>query len=250
MEFVTIDKKDRVATVTLNRGKVNALNTTVIEQLKNSFETLREDSEVRAVILTGRGKFFSFGFDIPEFLGLPKENFVYFLNRFTGFYAYLYQYPKAVIAAVNGHAVAGGCILATACDYRVMVTGKAKIALNEVTFGASLFAGSVAMLINCVGHRNAEKVLFTGAMFPAEDALELGLIDMVSDESRLMDDAAKAAEVYVKNYGAAFGSMKRLARNIEIPEFGSRERKSIEEFLEIWYSDATMRNLKQILIHS
>lgn len=250
MEYVAIEKKEQIAVVTLSRGKVNALNTAVLEQLRESFDSLKDDPEVRAVILTGQGKFFSFGFDIPEFLGSPKEVYVDFLNKFTAFYAYLYQYPKAVIAAVNGHAVAGGCILATACDYRVMVTGKARIALNEVTFGASLFAGSVAILKNCVGHRNAEKVLFTGAMSKAEEAFELGLVDKVSAEESLMDDAVEAARVYVKNYGKAFGSLKRLARNIKIPEFDSLERKSIEEFLEIWYSDKTMKNLKQILIHS
>ena len=250
MEFVAIEKKEQTALVTLGREKVNAINTAVLEELRESFETLKDDPEVKAVIMTGRGKFFSFGFDIPEFLDSPKEVFVDFLYKFTAFYAYLYHYPKALVAALNGHAVAGGCILATVCDYRVMVTGKARIALNEVTFGASLFAGAVAVMKNCIGHRNAEKILFTGAMFSAEEAFKLGLVDKVSSEETLMKDADEAAGVYIKNYGEAFGSMKRLARNIDIPEFKSLESKSIKEFLEIWYSEKTMKNLKQILIRS
>lgn len=249
MEFVSIEKKEQTAIVTLSRGKVNALNTTVVGELRQCFDLLKDAPEVKAVILTGRGKFFSFGFDIPEFLDLPREVFIDFLHKFTAFYAYLYQYPKGVVAALNGHAVAGGCILATACDYRVMVTGKAKIALNEVTFGASLFAGAVTLMRNCVGQRNAEKVLLSGALFSAEEAFTLDLVDKISDEENLIKDALDVAQIYVKNYGEAFGSMKRLARNIEIPEFDSLENKSIEDFLEIWYSDETMKNLKQILIH-
>jgi 3,2-trans-enoyl-CoA isomerase len=80
---------------------------------------LNDCSPVRiaAVILTGSGKFFSFGFDIPEFLAITKEEFTEYLANFTDLYTYLFLYSKPVIAALNGHTMAGGCMLALACDH-------------------------------------------------------------------------------------------------------------------------------------
>lgn len=250
MKYILSEKKEGIATLVMSRGKVNALNLEMLEEMHGILELLKDDDEVKAVILTGQGKFFSFGFDIPEFLSLSKDVFRQFLDKFTFLYAYIYEYPKATVAALNGHAVAGGCILATSCDYRLMVTGKAKIALNEVTFGASLFAGCIAILKNLVGQRTAEKILFSGTMFSAEEALNMGLIDRVSSEETIVHDAHKVALEFAARHSSAFSSIKKLVRNIDIPEFGPLERKAIDKFIDIWYSEATMKNLKQIKIHA
>ncbi len=146
MDFLDVQKNASMATVVLSRGKVNALSEGVIEEIRSAFSELENDSETRAIILTGQGKFFSFGFDIPYFISYSKQEFTNFLKEFTGLYAYLFTYPKPIVAALNGHTIAGGCMLALACDNRVMASGKAKISLNEIGFGSSLFAGSVEML--------------------------------------------------------------------------------------------------------
>jgi Delta3-Delta2-enoyl-CoA isomerase len=156
--------------------------------------SLAADSDTRAVILTGDGSFFSFGFDIPEFLGYSRESFAKFLQGFTGLYSYLFTYPKPVVAALNGHAIAGGCMLALACDYRIMVSGKAKISLNEISFGSSVFAGSVAMLQLLVGGKNAQAILYDAMMYSAETAAQLGMIDEVSSTESLMKDARELAQ--------------------------------------------------------
>ncbi len=173
MSFVHVSKKGEIATVTLARGKVNALNEQMFREIRTSFQDLEKSSEVRAVILTGRGKFFSFGFDIPELLSYSKDDFIRYLTKFANFCSYLFLFPKPVIAALNGHTIAGGCMLANACDFRVMVAEKAKIALNEITFGASVFAGSVAILKFCVGSRNAETILYSGTMYSPCEAVRL-----------------------------------------------------------------------------
>src|SRR5215470_9618391 len=189
MDFVISQKGDGISTLTLNRGKVNALNGAVVDQLRALLKTLESDREVRSVVLTGSGKFFSFGFDIPEFLSFTKEQFTDYLVNFTDLYRYLFLYPKPVVAALNGHTVAGGCMLAAACDARVMVSGKAKIGLNEIGFGSSLFAGSVAMLEFWVGARRAQEMLYGGGLHSAEDARALGLVDEVTGEAELHDRA-------------------------------------------------------------
>jgi enoyl-CoA hydratase/carnithine racemase len=248
MDLVTSDTSDGISTLTLNRGKVNALNAEVVNQLRAQLRQFETDATVRAIILTGAGKFFSFGFDIPEFLSFSKEQFIAYLQNFTELYAYLFRYPKPVVAALNGHAMAGGCMLALACDYRVMVDGKARIALNEIGFGSSVFAGSVEMLRFWVGSANASSILYSGAMYSASEAKSLGLVNEVAGEQELGFVSSQAAFVLGSKHPPAFASIKSLLRGSIAEETKRREEASISEFADIWYSEATWSNLQNITI--
>lgn len=236
--------------MTLGRGKVNALNEAAVTQLKQAFEVLETRDAAMAVMLTGRGSFFSFGFDIPELLEYSKADFHRFVSLFTGLYRYLFLYPKPVIAALNGHAVAGGCMLATACDYRIMATGKAKIGLNELTFGSTIFAGSAELLQHCVGTRTAETILLSGSLYSAEEAKALGLVDEICAADQLGDSVARKAQEFARCDLRAFGSAKLLLRRPVSGRMRQREEESIGKFVELWYSEDTRTNLERIKIHS
>lgn len=246
MSHITLTKEEGVATVCLARGKVNALNEAVVQELNGIFQDLEKDDGVRAVILTGSGKFFSFGFDIPEFLSYSKPEFTRYLNSFQKFSAYLFLFSKPVVAALNGHTVAGGCMLAIACDHRIMVEGKAKIALNEIGFGSSVFAGSVEMLRYCIGSKHAEDMLFSGKMYSAAEALQIGLIDEVTSVEQLKNESEMTARKYADKDLRAFAGIKGLLRKPVVEQFAGRESDSIREFVEIWYSESTWKNLEQI----
>ncbi len=249
MSYTHVARDGNMATVTLSRGKVNALNEVMVEEITKSFEDLATENEVKAIIFTGSGKFFSFGFDVPEFLSYPRDDFVRYLEKFTNLYTYLFNFPKPVVAALNGHTIAGGCMLATACDFRLMVTGKARISLNEITFGAPVFAGSVEMLRYCAGSRNAQSILYSGAMYSAEEAFQLGLVDQVSSEDALAEDARNVAQELAQKDSSAFRSIKHLLRKPVAQEMIKRERDAILEFVDIWYSEQTWENLKEIKIY-
>jgi enoyl-CoA hydratase len=248
MPHVKVRIDDGVASLFLSRGKVNAIDEATIDELDDRFRELEADETVRAVVFSGEGKFFSFGFDIPGFLGHSKAEFTRFLAKFTGLYRYLFTYPKPVVAALNGHAVAGGLMLALACDRRFMAAGTGKSGLNELAFGSSVFAGSVEMLRFAVGNRNAGEILFTGAMFLPEEALLLGLVDEVCPVEELMGKAVAAARELGGKSPAAFRSVKRLLRGPVAEEMRRREGASIVEFIDIWYSEETWRNLREIRI--
>jgi enoyl-CoA hydratase/carnithine racemase len=247
---VHVSEDGGIATVTLSRGKVNALNEPIVEEITKSFEDLATDNEVKSIIFTGKGKFFSFGFDVPEFLSYFKNDFVRYLEKFTDLYTYLFTFPKPIVAALNGHTIAGGCMLATACDFRLMVTGKARISLNEITFGSAVLAGSVEMLRYCVGSRNAQSILYSGAMYSAEEAFQLGLVDRISSEDSLAEDARKVAHELAQKDSSAFKSIKHLLRQPVAEEMIKREKDAILEFVDIWYSEQTWENLKKIKIYS
>lgn len=248
MRFVSVDTSDGIANVTLSRGKVNALNPDVVDELQVVFEELQAADAVRAVIITGQGAFFSFGFDVPEFLEYDRRRFEQYLVAFTGFYTQLFEFPKGVVAALNGHAVAGGCMMAIACDYRVMAMGNAKTGLNEVTFGASLFAGSVEMLRHLLGTRNAERIMLSGDLYGAEQARDLGLVDEASPADKVNAAAAKVAATFASRDSTAFASIKQLVRAPIAERMRKAEPESIREFADIWYSQSTREQLQGIRI--
>ena len=244
MQYLTSESSEGITTVRLNRGKVNALNESVVDELTACFREITEDRDTKTVILTGTGKFFTFGFDIPEFMGYGREDFLRYLTKFTDFYHDLFLFPKPVVAALNGHTIAGGCMIAIACDYRIMVSGKARISLNEINFGSSLFAGSIDMIKLWMGQKNAETAAYTGAMYSAEEACRLGLVHQVADEAGLEKDALDIARQFAAKENAPFRSIKRLLRAPVAKDIRSRERDSLIEFVDIWYSEDTWNKLK------
>lgn len=249
MNFVKVETIDEIATVMLRRGKVNALNGTVVDELRERLKALEVDQNLKALVLTGYGKFFSFGFDIPEFLSFTKEEFTNYLTNFTDLYTYLFLYSKPVVAALNGHTIAGGCMLALACDNRVMVSGKGKISLNEIAFGSSVFAGSTEMLRFWIGSANATKVLYSGAMYSAEEAMSLGLVQDVLSEGNLMVQARRIASDLASKHSSAFASIKSLLRKPIVEDMMQREKASIRKFVDIWYSEPTWAKLQDIKIY-
>jgi len=155
MEYISTYEEGGIGTLVLNRGKVNALIDAAVEEMHKALYELEGYPRIKAVILTGKNRFFSFGFDVPQFLFYSKEAFTNFLIKFTDLYTYMFMYPKPIVAALNGHTIAGGCMLSLACDARIMVSGKARISLNEIDFGSSIFAGIAEMLRFWVGGKNA-----------------------------------------------------------------------------------------------
>lgn len=249
MNFIEVEICDGIAIVNLIRGKVNALNGMVVNELRTQFTTLEADKDIKAVVLTGRGKFFSFGFDIPEFLSFTRDEFTDYLMNFTDLYTKLFLYPKPVVAALNGHTIAGGCMLALACDIRIMATGKGKISLNEIAFGSSVFAGSTEMLRFWIGSANASKVLYSGAMYSAEEAVSLGMVQEVFNQDDLLVQAKRIALDLGSKHLPAFASIKSLLRKPIADDMMAREGASIHEFVDIWYSEPIWKNLQGIKIN-
>jgi Delta3-Delta2-enoyl-CoA isomerase len=247
MGFVDVQLHRGIATVVLERGKVNALNPAVVEELSATFNALQSDTEASAVVLTGRGKFFSFGFDVPEFLSYTREEFTNYLASFTTLYRHLFIYPKPLVVALNGHTIAGGCMIALVGDSTIMVRGGAKISLNEIGFGSSIFAGSTEMLQFRTGSR-ASDVLYSAAMYSAAEAQTIGLVAEVVAQEALLDRASEIARELASRRPAAFASIKSLLRKPVADAMARREAASIHEFVEIWYSEPTWTNLRSITI--
>lgn len=248
MDFVNVDILGRVAEITLDRPKVNAINRRVVQELAQCFDEIRGDDTAKAVILTGEGSFFSFGFDVPELYDYEKKDFAEFMFNFSNVLRNIFLFPKPVVAALNGHTIAGGCILALACDYRVMAAEKAKISLNEITFGSTVFSSAVEILRFLVGSRNASTILYSGRMHSADEALHLGLIDAAVAKEEFLSAARSIAEDHASKDASAFKGIKYLLRSGIADYIKCSEEESVRKFVDIWYSESARAGLRKVTI--
>ncbi len=248
MDFINSKNCGGITTLEMNRGKVNALNEILLKELSEEITRLDKDDDTQAIIITGEGKFFSFGFDISEIYKYNRTKFTEYITNFTKLYTKMFIYPKPIIAALNGHTIAGGCVLAIACDQRIMVDDSSKISMNELSFGSSVMSGIVEMLRFATGGQNASKILLSGEMFTAQNALEMNLIDEIVPEDRLLERARELAKKMGSMSQPGFSSIKNLLRRPIVEQIGRDEGGSISEFIDIWYSEKVRNNLKNIMI--
>ena len=172
----------------MDRPPANALNRELVEKLLAALETVRMDG-ARAVVLTGRPGMFSGGLDVPDLLTLDRRQVEAFWGLFFALTRQLAASPIPVIAAVSGHAPAGGAVLALQCDYRIGVTGKFRIGLNEVQVGLPVPGTILLALEEVVGPRVARRMATRGQMLSMDEALSVGLLDELVEPEQLLATA-------------------------------------------------------------
>ena len=179
----------------MDRPPANALNRELVEQLLAALESTRQDG-AQAIILTGRPGMFSGGLDVPELLGQDRRQIEAFWGLFFALTRQLAASPVPVLAAISGHAPAGGAVLAIQCDYRIGVTGKFRIGLNEVQVGLPVPSTVLLALEELVGPRIARRMATRGELVSMDEAVAIGLVDeLVAPEQLLPTALARANEL-------------------------------------------------------
>ena len=216
LENVLIEKRGRVGVVTVNRpDKLNALNIRTREDILAAFDEIEKDADVRVVVITGAGeKAFIAGADINEFAGKTAVQQRAVMKGRRAFDA-VEDFPKPVIAMINGFALGGGCELALACDIRV-ASSKAKLGQPEIKLGIIPGGGGTQRLTRLIGEGKAMELILTGDMISAEEAERLGLVNYVYPpeelEVKTMELAGKIAEMSPVALTLAKQSVKNAAR--------------------------------------
>jgi enoyl-CoA hydratase/carnithine racemase len=214
-ETVTLDRVGiHVLQVTLNRPHVgNAINTQVGHDLLDVWNRLTEDAgDVRCVVLTGAGeKIFCGGGDLKERNGMTKRQWTLQHELFERMFWTLVDLPVPIIAAVNGHAYAGGLELALSCDF-IYASQSARFALTEVTLGIMPGAGGTQNLPRAIGERRAKEIIMTGRAFDAEKALGWGLVNEVCEPSNVLPRALATAEIIAGNAPLSVRQVKKSIR--------------------------------------
>jgi enoyl-CoA hydratase len=208
-QFIKMKAEGRVLIITLDRPPTNPLSTEFGQELYNAFSEAGQMDDVSVVVITSaQEKAFIAGADIKEMMAMNPDELVTFAKLLQDANNLLTGMKKVVIAAINGHAMGGGCELAMACDYRFMVAGKALIGLPEVTLGIIPGAGGTQRLPRLVGLSKALDILLCGKVMGPEEALSVGLVNRVIEPENFMDEVMAFANKLASGAGKAMGSIK------------------------------------------
>jgi enoyl-CoA hydratase len=214
-----IAKRPPVATVTLDRPKaLNALSAATLVELESAFDDLAADTAIRAVLLTGAGdRAFAAGADIRELAALAPEEGRVFALRGQGVFRRIETLGKPVIACIRGFALGGGCELAMACTFRIAAED-ARLGQPEVKLGIIAGYGGTQRLPRLVGRGAALKLLLTGAIIDAREALRIGLVDEVVPAAELMTRAdALAMEIAANAPIAVTQTLRAVDEGLSLP---------------------------------
>ena len=219
-----------LAIVTIDRPEaLNALNNALLQELTDMFTELRDDEEVRAIILTGAGKAFVAGADIAAMNAMTPIEGREMMILGHSLMDLIEDMEKPVIAAVNGFALGGGCELSMACDIRI-ASEKAKFGQPETGLGIIPGFGGTQRLPRLVGKSMAKYLLFTSDVIDAERAEQIGLVEKVVPVGALMEEAEKVARRIMANGPIAVGLVKKAVnKGYDLP---LREATSLEIELE------------------
>nr|MBC7612094.1 enoyl-CoA hydratase/isomerase family protein [Pseudopedobacter sp.] len=216
--LVDYQVSERIASITLNRAeKRNALNSEVVKELIKAFITAEHDEQVKVIILKANGDVFSAGADLDYLKKLQSNSFEENLsdsNLLKKLFQQIYQQPKIVIAQVEGHAIAGGCGLASICDY-IFSVPEARFGYTEVKIGF-IPAIVAVFLVRKIGEGKAKELLFSGDLIDAEKAQKLGLINYIIDPNKIADEVKIFALKLCKSTSAqSIALTKQLLNNVQ-----------------------------------
>lgn len=198
-QTIHYEKQDNIAIVTINRPEaLNALNSTVITNLEQVVTTLENDRDIRCMILTGAGRSFVAGADIGEQCSLDLDGGRRWGQRGSALMRRIEKLEFPTIAAVNGFALGGGCELALSCDI-ILASEKAKFGQPEVGLGITPGFSGTQRLPRRVGIAKAKELIFSGRMIEADEAKEIGLVNVVYAPEALMDGALEMTKSFAKN---------------------------------------------------
>lgn len=209
-DLLTLEIAEKIAILTINRpDSLNALNPELLTELSIAVAELELSDEVAVVILTGAGKAFVAGADIRAMQEMGPLEARAFAEVGAGLGRTIEESGKPYIAAVNGFALGGGCELALACDF-IYASTKAKLGQPEVKLGVIPGFGGTQRLSRRVGVAKAKELCFTGDMIGADEALRIGLVDLLTSPEALMDTARATAAKIAANGPLAVSEAKRV----------------------------------------
>lgn len=215
---IIVEEGERIATLTFNRpDKLNAVNLELLAELGDAFRSLSLNAGVGAVILTGAGeKAFVAGSDIGVLAAYDKDAAKKYSETGNKLLSYIQNFPKPVIAAINGFALGSGCEIAMACHIRI-ASENAKFGQPEVNLGLIPGHGGTQRLARIVGIGKAMELILTGSVIDAKEALRLGLVNKVVPLAGLKPEAEEMAKIILaKAPTAVAAAIKALNNNLEM----------------------------------
>ncbi len=241
------EDQGQVAVLRLEHGKANAIDIDFFDELDQRIDEAVASAAVQALVLTGTGGIFSAGVNLFAVRDGGRDYLERFLPWISSSLRKVFTLPLPVVAAVNGHAMAGGLILALAADYRVMADGKGKVGLTEIMVGVAFPVGALEIVRHQASDRGAADLILTGRVMPAAEALEKKLVDEIVPAETVVERAVEVAARYGALSRDAFAASKRHLR-LPAVELMDRYQDDIDaRVLENWSRPETLEGIGRFL---
>ena len=243
MSLVRTELRDEIAILTLDRPKANAFSPELVGDLAAA---LAAQDKARGVVLASAlPGMFSAGWDLPLIVDRPRAAMEKFVGAYSDLVRQIFVFGPPIVAALPGHAIAGGLIVAMAADERIAAEGRGKFGLSEVILGVSVPACLMEPFRHVVGPRHMERLAATGENLTVDQALAIGLVDRVVPASELADRAVERARVLAGLSSAAYAAVKLRSRAAAIARFD--QARDHDPFLDFWFSDDAQFRLRDMV---
>lgn len=237
------ENHDEIRILHLQFGRGNALSPEFLRELQKVLNEERK-SPPRGLVLTGSGEFFCSGLDVPALAGLNHSQIRAVLHQLYGVCRDLFAFPRPVIAAINGHAIAGGALLALACDQRLMAQGEGKLGLNESQLGLSVPPSLVELCRYTLDRPLLEKLMYGGQIYPAFKAFDMGVLDELVEADDLLESSAAA----VRHWTTSITAFAEIKSRLKAPTLEAMAAAHLEDesWVKCWFRPDAQRRLKEL----
>ena len=246
MSSIRSDVQGNVTVLTLDRPPVNALDAETLDELSDALDKLHE---AEAVVMTGTGSIFSAGADLWKVLEASKDPA--YIDRgivaLSRAFEALFTFPRPLVGAVNGHALAGGCIITCACDYRVMSDSGGRIGAVELAAGVPFPAWALEILRFAVNNHHLQEVVIVGRSYKPAAAQQLGLVDEVVQPEELMQRALEIADNLAEIPRPTFTATKSMLREPAVSAAREGAERTDEQVKAAWRSPEVLAKVRRTM---
>lgn len=240
------DLGNGIAVMTLNRAPVNAISAEFLADVEAHFKRLESDSEVKAVIVASAFKVFSAGLDLKAAQDFTLQDQTAIVDNLTSTFAAMFRFPKPVVAAVSGAAIAGGLFFVLSADYAISHAG-AKFGLAEVRVGANFPVGPLEIARATLPPPALNRLMLTGRPVSARKAMEIGFIDEVMEAQDIMKRAEAAALDLMASAPKAYASIKAQIRAPALRIIDEAIANKSDPVRTGWFTDETKAAMKAMI---
>lgn len=236
---------DKILTLRLAHGKASAMDLELCETLRNELESVAERDEADAIVLTGTGSIFSAGVDLPRLLNSGGDYTQRFVEALDSMLRALFLFPRPVVAAVNGHAIAGGAIMTFASDHRLMSGGR--IGVPELLVGVPFPPLALEIVRFAIPKQHLQSMVYLGKTIEAEAARAAGIIDDVVPAAELVSRARAVAKQLASIPREAFTLTKRQLREPYLYDAAQVAQSATESIDALWAAPSTHEHIRGYL---
>src|SRR5262249_32413381 len=238
-----VDDRQGVTMLQMRHGRANALEVELCRGLLAFFEKAGR-GPAKSVVITAEGGIFSAGVNLPRVLDGGAPYVRQLLTALHEVCETVFAFPHPLIAAINGHAVAGGCIIACLADLRIMALGPGRIGVPELTVGVPFPPAPLEIMRFVLPSQHLSRVMIGGATYAAEEAHEIGLVDEVAAPAELLDRAVAAAQRLAAIYPATFSLTKSQLRAPALERMRAGQDQVGQLVEEVWTTPEAMQRIR------